>query len=79
MLSPDSQSTTDSLLLVLEPDIVVTDLDSIYDNDQLLVTTKDRLCKIQAQLERMQMRQFFPPVKIPKTDFDMQQPCFNYL
>ena len=34
------------LILVLEPDIVVTDLDTIQNNDNLLITTKDNLVRI---------------------------------
>jgi hypothetical protein len=46
-------------------------LDTIQQNDNLLITTKDNLIKIQQQLDKLQLKQYFPPQKILKTDFDI--------
>lgn len=46
-------------ILVLEPDVIVNDLDTLEPNDQLLVTTMTNLIRIEKQLDAKQLCGFY--------------------
>lgn len=47
-------------ILVLEPDIIINDLETLEPEDALLVTTMSNLFKIEKQLKEKQLDCFYP-------------------
>ena len=54
--------------MVLEPDVIVNDLETIEPNDALLVTTMSNLIQIERQLDQKQLEGFFGSSEESKRD-----------